>query len=173
MIQSCHRHTPVIHPTARVAENATVIGDVTVEQDASIWFGAVVRGDDAHIHIGARSNLQDNVVAHCDPALPLTVGQGVTVGHGAIIHSCTIEDGCLIGMGAILLNGCVIGKGSLVAAGALVTQNTVIPPDSLAMGSPAKVVRALRPADREELVSSARTYVENSVEELPLVRQDG
>ena len=105
---------------------------------------------------------------HCDPNLPLTVGREVTVGHAAILHSCVIEDGCLIGMGAILLNGCVIGKGSMVAAGALVTQNTVVPPDSLVMGSPARVVRPLRPADREELAFSARLYVDLAAEELPL-----
>ena len=168
MIQSCRGNTPAIHPTARVAENATVIGKVTLEEESGVWFGAVLRADEEEIRIGARSNIQDNAVLHCDPNLPLTVGREVTVGHAAILHSCVIEDGCLIGMGAILLNGCVIGKGSMVAAGALVTQNTVVPPDSLVMGSPARVVRPLRPADREELAFSARLYVDLAAEELPL-----
>ena len=161
-------HTPTVHPTARAAENATLIGEVALEQEASVWFGAVLRGDDAPIRIGPRSNIQDNVVAHCDAGLPLTVGRGVTVGHGAILHSCTIEDSCLIGMGAILLNGCVIGRGSLVAAGALVPQNAVIPPDSLALGSPARVIRPLRPAEREEIAFSEGLYVQRAEEELPL-----
>ena len=167
MIQSCRGNTPAIHPTARVAENATLIGNVTLEESSSVWFGAVLRGDDEHIRIGARSNIQDNAVLHCDPHLPLTVGREVTVGHAAILHSCTIEDGCLIGMGAILLNGCVIGRGSMVAAGALVTQNTVVPPDSLVMGSPARVVRPLRPGEAEDLPRDAEKYVRLAAELLP------
>ena len=167
MIQSCHGHTPAIHPTARVAENATLVGDVTLGDRASIWYGAVLRGDSAPITVGADTNIQDNAVVHCDAGFPAVIGSGVTVGHGAILHGCTVEDGTLIGMGAILLNGCVIGKNSLVAAGALVTQNTVIPPESLVMGSPAKVVRPLRPEELEQLSLDAEVYVRLAAQQLP------
>ena len=122
MIQRFRGHSPIIHPAARLAANATLVGCVTVEAASSIWYGAVLRGDESSIHVGAGSNIQDNAVLHCDADCPTVIGRDVTVGHGAILHSCTVEDTCLIGMGAILLNGCTIGAGSLVAAGALVTQ---------------------------------------------------
>ena len=137
MIQRFRGHSPIIHPAARLAANATLVGCVTVEAASSIWYGAVLRGDESSIHVGAGSNIQDNAVLHCDADCPAVIGRDVTVGHGAILHGCTVEDTCLIGMGAILLNGCTIGAGSLVAAGALVTQGAVIPPGSLVVGSPA------------------------------------
>ena len=168
MIQSCHGHTPAIHPTARVAENATLVGDVTLGDRASIWYGAVLRGDSAPITVGADTNIQDNAVVHCDAGFPAVIGSGVTVGHGAILHGCTVEDGTLIGMGAILLNGCVIGKNSLVAAGALVTQNAVIPPESLVVGSPARVLRPLRPEELETQAGDALHYVRHAADQLPL-----
>ena len=162
MIQRFRGHSPIIHPAARLAANATLVGCVTVEAASSIWYGAVLRGDESSIHVGAGSNIQDNAVLHCDADCPT-----VTVGHGAILHSCTVEDTCLIGMGAILLNGCTIGAGSLVAAGALVTQGAVIPPGSLVVGSPARVVRSLRPEEAAELLQSAKTYRTLSAELLP------
>lgn len=127
MIQSLGSHCPSIDPTAFVAENATLVGKVSVGPGASVWYGAVLRADLAAIQVGAGSNIQDNCVLHLDEGMPCLVGEGVTVGHGAILHGCTIEDNCLIGMGAILLNGAVIGRDSMVGAGALITQNTVIP----------------------------------------------
>lgn len=135
----------------RVAANATVVGDVTLGEGASVWYGAVIRGDDAPIRIGANTNIQDNAVLHASPDLPLVIGADVTVGHGAIVHGCTVEDGALVGMGSILLNGCVVGAEAMVAAGALVTGGTVIPPKMLAVGSPAKVLRPLR---EEELLAN-------------------
>lgn len=167
MIQRYRDRVPALHPAARAAESAVVVGNVTVEDGASLWYGAVLRGDEAAIRVGAQSNIQDNAVLHCDEACPLTVGRRVTVGHGAILHGCTVEDGCLIGMGAVLLNGCVIGRGSLVAAGALVTQNTVIPPGSLAVGSPARVVRPLRPGEAASLETDADKYLALAAELLP------
>ena len=167
MICSCEGKHPVCAPTARVAENATLAGDVTVAEKVSIWYGAVLRGDAGPIRVGEGSNIQDNVVVHCDTGTFTSVGRWVTVGHGAIVHGCTVEDEALIGMGAILLNGSVIGRGSLVAAGALVPEGAVIPPDSLAVGSPARVVRTLRPEEREELRESARNYWVRAEQQLP------
>ncbi len=171
-------NSSVIHPyldksarlalTARVAENATILGDVTLDAGSSVWFGAVLRGDEASIRLGEGSNVQDNAVIHCDEACPVSIGREVTIGHAAIVHGCTVEDRCLIGMGAILLSGCVIGHDSLVAAGALVTQGAVIPPCSLVMGAPAKVVRPLRPEDLEDIRYSAETYRCLSARQLPL-----
>ena len=158
MVQSYLEYTPSIHPTARVADSATVVGRVTLGEEASIWYGAVLRGDEERITVGDGSNIQDNAVLHNEPGFPTVVGRNVTVGHGAILHGCTVEDGVLIGMGAILLNGCVIGAGSIVAAGALVTQGAQVPPGSLVMGSPAKVRRALSPEERAELLADAENY---------------
>lgn len=171
MIRSFQQFHPSLDPSARLAENATLVGDVTVGAQASIWYGAVLRADESPIQVGAGSNLQDNVVVHVGRTHPTVIGQNVTIGHGAIIHGCTVEDGCLIGMGAILLNGCTIGAGSLVAAGALVTQNTVIPPGCMVMGSPAKVVRPLKPEEAANLIRSAQTYRELSQKVLPTAPQ--
>lgn len=159
---------PALDPTAWVAETAVLVGRVTLGAGANVWYGAVLRGDDNSIQVGAGSNIQDNAVLHCDPAYPLVVGQDVTVGHGALVHGCTVGDRCLIGMGAILLNGCVVGEESIVAAGALVTQNKVIPPGSMVMGTPAKVVRALTPEERSQLVASAEGYRHVAAQQLPL-----
>ena len=172
MVRPFESSFPRLHAESWLAESATVVGDVLVERQASIWYGAVLRGDECSIRLGAGSNVQDQAVVHGDPDFPTVIGRDVTVGHGAILHGCTIEDGCLIGMGAILLNGCVIGAGSLVAAGALVTQNTVIPPGSLVMGSPAKAVRPLRPDEQESLPHSAQLYRELSAAQLPAVGQE-
>jgi carbonic anhydrase/acetyltransferase-like protein (isoleucine patch superfamily) len=150
---------------AYVATTASVLGKVTLGKDASIWYGAVVRGDDAPITIGPRSNVQDGAVVHVDPGAPNVIGADVTIGHGAICHGVRIEDGALIGMGAILLSGSVVGAGALVAAGALVRENEVIPPNALAVGVPAKVVKTFDPeARRREAVAHAAEYVSRAHE---------
>jgi carbonic anhydrase/acetyltransferase-like protein (isoleucine patch superfamily) len=168
MLQAFANHHPEIASTARLAQSAVLVGQVTVEEHVNIWYGAVLRGDNAPIFVGAGSNVQENAVLHCDADFPLHVGRDVTVGHGAILHSCTVEDTCLVGMGAILLNGCVIGAGSLVAAGALVTQNMQIPPGSLVVGSPARVLRPLSPEELQALDDSAREYRHLAAGQLPL-----
>ena len=168
MTQSYGKHPPQVDPDARVAETAVVVGEVSVEAGASLWYGAVLRGDEAPIRVGRDSNIQDNAVVHCDAGFPAVIGSGVTVGHGAILHGCTVEDGALIGMGAVLLNGCVIGADSLVAAGALVTQGAVIPPGSLVVGSPARVKRPLRPDELAGLAQDAEKYLRLSAELLSL-----
>ena len=171
MIQQIEGMTPTIHSTARFADNAVLVGNVTLGEEVNIWYGAVLRGDNSSIVIGARTNVQEHVIVHCEPEYSVTVGQGVTVGHGAILHGCTIEDGCLIGMGAILLDGCVIGAGSLVGAGALVTQNTIIPPGSLVVGSPARVLRPLKPEESEDLLHSAENYCKHAAQAFPSAAQ--
>ena len=150
--------TPDIHPSAFVAPGAVVRGDVHLAENSSVFYNAVLRGDRAPISIGAGTNIQDGCVVHVEYDLPAVVGRDVTVGHGAILHGCTIGDETLIGMGAIVLNGARIGKNCLIGAGALVTQNTVIPDGSMAVGSPAKVRRALTPEEMEDLRRSAADY---------------
>lgn len=132
-------HTPDIHPSAFIAPNATIIGRVRIAANASVFYGAVLRGDMDEISLGEGSNLQDNCVVHTDEGVPTVIGAGVGIGHGAIIHGTTIEDGCLIGMGAVLLNRSVIGAGSLVAAGAVVLEGFEVPPESIVAGVPGKV----------------------------------
>lgn len=142
-----------------IAENATVIGDVTLADDVNIWFGAVVRADRDSIAVGAGSNIQDNAVVHTTPGFPVRIGAGVSVGHGAILHGCTIEDDVLVGMGAIVLNGAVVGEGSIIGAGAVVTEGKEIPPRSLVLGVPGKVVRETTPEQQEKIVHNAREYI--------------
>jgi carbonic anhydrase/acetyltransferase-like protein (isoleucine patch superfamily) len=150
---------PNIHPDAFVAPNATVLGDVTVEKDASIWYGCVVRGDLEPVTIGQASNIQDLTIIHTDEKLPALIGARVGVGHRSLLHGCVIEDDCLIGMGAILLSGSVIGAGSVVAAGALVTEGTRIPQGSLVMGAPARVVRSVDDELRRRIQHTANEYI--------------
>jgi Carbonic anhydrases/acetyltransferases, isoleucine patch superfamily len=145
-----------------IAESAELIGKVIVGADAGIWFGAVLRGDNEPITIGAGSNIQENCALHTDMGFPLTVGEGCTIGHKAILHGCTIGDNSLVGMGAIVLNGAVIGRNCLIGAGALVTEGKVIPDNSLVVGAPGKVVRTLGPETEEMLRKSAAHYVENA-----------
>ena len=154
--------TPVIPDSAWVADSAQVIGAVELEQDVSIWFGAVLRGDTEHMRIGRGSNIQDGSVLHADIGRPLTVGADVTVGHKVMLHGCTIGDGSLIGIGAVVLNGARIGRHCLVGAGALVTEGKEFPDGSLIIGAPAKVVRQLTTAQIDDLHDSARGYVENA-----------
>jgi carbonic anhydrase/acetyltransferase-like protein (isoleucine patch superfamily) len=143
-----------------VAPDATIAGKVRLGSDASVWFGATIRGDNEWIEIGTRSNIQELTVMHTDWGFPLKVGEGCTVGHRAILHSCVIGQNSLIGMGAILLNGAKIGKNSLVGAGALVTEGKEFPDNSLIVGVPAKVIRTLDEAAIEKLRASADHYVE-------------
>ena len=142
-----------------IAENATVIGDVTLADDVNIWFGAVVRADRDSITVGAGSNIQDNAVVHTTPGFPVRIGAGVSVGHGAILHGCTIEDDVLVGMGAVVLNGAVVGTGSIIGAGAVVTEGKEIPPRSLVLGVPGKVVRETTPEQQETILHNAREYI--------------
>ncbi len=151
---------PQIDPTAWLAPNATVVGQVTIDADASVFYGAVVRADMAAVHLGRGSNLQDNVVVHTDTDLPTLIGVGVTVGHAAVVHGCTIEDRCLIGMNATVLNGAVVGAGSLVAAGAVVREGAVIPPRSLVAGVPGRVLRELTDEEYDRVVRGADIYVQ-------------
>ncbi len=154
---------PVLPPQGRywIAPSATLIGDILLGEDVGIWFGAVLRGDNERISIGARSNIQEGTTIHTDAGFPCTVGEDCTVGHNAILHSCTIGNGSLIGMGAIVLNGARIGNNCLVGAGALVTENKTFPDGSLIVGSPAKVVRALDEKTIAALKGSADHYVAN------------
>lgn len=153
-------HSPDIHPEAFVAPNATVIGRVSVEREASIWFGCVLRGDIEPILIGEQSNIQDHTVIHIDPGLPTRIGARVGVGHRCLLHGCVIEDECLVGMGAIVLSGAVVETGSVIAAGALITEGTRIPAGSLAMGVPAKVVGGVDEELRGRIETTWRDYLE-------------
>jgi carbonic anhydrase/acetyltransferase-like protein (isoleucine patch superfamily) len=153
---------PQIDPTAWVAPTAVLIGNVIVEAGVNIWFGAVLRGDNEAITVGAGSNVQENAVLHTDMGFPLTIGANCTIGHKAMLHGCTIEAGSLIGMGATLLNGAKIGAASLVGACALVTEGKEIAPGSLVMGAPAKVVRELDAAAQARLLKSAEGYRANA-----------
>ena len=145
-----------------IAPDAQVIGKISLGRGVGIWFGAVLRGDNERITIGARSNVQEHTVMHTDMGFPLTVGEGCTIGHRAMLHGCTIGDNSLIGMGAIVLNGARIGNNCLVGAGALVTEGKVFPDNSLIVGSPARAVRELDAAAVERLKQSAQIYVDNA-----------
>jgi carbonic anhydrase/acetyltransferase-like protein (isoleucine patch superfamily) len=149
---------PTIRERVFCADGVQLIGDVTLEEDVSVWYNAVLRGDLAPIYVGARSNIQDGVIAHVNTNQPLHVAHDVSVGHGAIIHGCTIDKGCLIGMGAIVLNGAKVNEHVLLAAGSLVPEGKEIPPYTLAMGSPAKVVRELTPNDLARMARTVANY---------------
>jgi carbonic anhydrase/acetyltransferase-like protein (isoleucine patch superfamily) len=145
-----------------IARGAVVVGDVTLGDAASVWYNAVLRGDINRIVVGKGSNIQDNAVLHLADDFPCLVGQYVTVGHSAIVHACTIGDECLIGMGAVILDGAELGEQCLVGARALITQHSKIPPGSLVLGAPAKVVRLLSPEERSGLRHWAEKYVANA-----------
>ncbi len=144
-----------------IAETASVIGNVLLKQDASVWFGAVIRGNNELITIGERSNVQDLAVLHTDPGCPLTIGSDCTIGHKVMLHGCTIGDNTLIGINAVILNGARIGRNCLIGAGALITEGKEIPDGSLVLGSPGKVARPLTPAQIAGVTQSAARYVEN------------
>ena len=152
--------SPHVHPTAFVAPTAVLIGDVTLHQDSSVWFGTVLRADMARIEIGARSNVQDNTTIHTDENEPTIVGEDVTIGHNALVHSSVIERNVLIGQASVLVGGCVIGTGTIVGAGAVVPAKMAVPPHSLVVGIPAKVVREARPEDERWTVKAAEHYVD-------------
>lgn len=151
-------HPELIHPSAFIAPTATVIGHVEIGSEASIWFGAVLRGDADRIIIGAGSNIQDNTVIHADPGYPTVIGANVTVGHAAVLHGCTVGDGALVGMHATVLNGARIGAEAVIGAGAVVAPGAEIPAGSLAVGIPAKVVRQLDPDARLAGAQGAANY---------------
>ena len=153
---------PTLANGAWVADSAQVIGQVTLEENVSVWFGTVIRGDSEHIRIGRGSNIQDASVLHADAGVPLTLGENVSVGHQVMLHGCTVGDGTLIGIGAIVLNNAKIGKNCLVGAGALVTEGKEFPDGSMILGSPARVVRALTPEQIVGLQRIATHYVDNA-----------
>jgi len=161
MIYALDGLAPTLHPDAWVAPDATLIGRVVLEEGASVWFGAVLRGDNEEVRVGAGSNVQDNAVLHTDMGYPLTIGANCTIGHRVMLHGCTVGDGSLIGMGATLLNGARIGRGCLIGAGALITEGKDIPDFSLVMGAPGRVVRALDDAAQARLIASAEGYRAN------------
>lgn len=150
------------HPQSWVAPTATLIGKVRLQAGASVWFGAVLRGDNELIDIGENSNVQDGAVMHTDMGWPLTLGTGVTVGHNAMLHGCSVDDYSLIGIGAVILNGARIGKHCIIGANALVPEGREIPDGSLVVGSPGKVVRELTEAQQKLLEASAAHYVHNA-----------
>jgi carbonic anhydrase/acetyltransferase-like protein (isoleucine patch superfamily) len=151
---------PQIDPSAYVSAQAVVMGDVRLAAHSSVWPMAVLRGDINYIEIGEGSNIQDGAIVHLADHIPVIVGKLVTVGHRAILHACTVEDECLIGMGATILDGAAIGKGSIVGAHALVTKGMQVPPGSLVMGTPAKVVRALHPEEIADIRHWADHYID-------------
>lgn len=153
---------PLIDKTAYVAPNANVMGDVKLEAGASIWFGAVLRGDNDLIQIGKNSNIQDNSVLHTDPGIALIVGEGVTIGHRVMLHGCVIGDNSLIGIGATVLNNAKIGKNCIIGAHALITEGKVIPDNSMVVGAPGKIIRTLTDAQIAMLKMSAAIYVKNA-----------
>lgn len=151
---------PRVHPTAFVAPSAVLIGDVTLHERSSVWFGTVLRGDMDRIDIGARSNVQDNSTIHTDDGEPTIVGTDVTIGHNALVHSSVIENNVLIGQASVLVGGCVVGTGTIIGAGAVVPAKMTVPPRSLVVGVPAKVVRETRAEDERWTVRAAEHYVE-------------
>src|SRR5918997_6584378 len=168
---------PTIHPTAFIASTAAVMGDVTLGEEASVWYAAVLRGDMAPIVIGAHSNIQDGTIVHVDEGVPCHVGSRVGVGHRVILHGCTVEDDCLIAMGSVLLNGVIIGSGSVVAAGAVVPEGMRVPPRSLVMGVPGRIVRSVDAALAERVSATWSHYVKEAkahkAGRYPLERREG
>ncbi len=163
MLMTLNGVSPEISPDAFVAETAALIGNVTVGRDSSVWFGAVIRGDNEPITVGEGTSIQDNAVLHTEKGHPLTVGNNVTVGHGAVVHCSCVGDNTLVGMGAILLDGAVIGSNCIIGAGALVKENAVVPDGTMMVGVPAKPVRELAP---EQIAFQKQTspYVADSKE---------
>lgn len=144
-----------------VAPSATVIGRVALAEDVSVWFNAVIRGDNEPISIGARTSIQEGCVLHVDVGFPMEIAEDCTIGHLAMLHGCTIGKGALIGIGAIVLNGAKVGEGAVVGAGAVVPEGREVPPNTVALGSPAKVVREVTPADRQRILEGVEFYTQN------------
>lgn len=162
MILDFEGKTPDISKALFVADNATIIGDVTLEEGVSIWFGAVLRGDSGPIRVGKNTNIQDNSVVHVDPGGHVEIGENVTVGHNCIIHGCTVKDGALIGMGAIVMNHAVIGKNCTVGAGALVTEGKEFPDNTVIVGSPAAVKKEMSEEQAKKNAQNAITYLKEA-----------
>ena len=152
--------SPTIHPSAFVHPAATIIGDVTLGARVSVWPTAVLRGDSDAITVGEDSNIQDGTIVHVDPGVPCTIGARVAIGHRAIVHGATVGDDCLIGMGAILLNRVHVGSGTIVAAGAVCREGMIIPPNSLVVGVPGKVIRETTIAERDRIAHTVNSYLE-------------
>jgi carbonic anhydrase/acetyltransferase-like protein (isoleucine patch superfamily) len=148
-----------IHETSKIFPGAHIVGDVTIKENVSVWYNAVIRGDTSSISIGKDSNVQDNCVLHCSPGLSLNIGENVSIGHAAVVHGCTVEDNVLIGMNATILNGAHIGKNSIVAAGAVVTENHEFPDNSLIMGTPGRAVKEISEKQLELIKFNAKHYV--------------
>ncbi|HEX5126446.1 MAG TPA: gamma carbonic anhydrase family protein [Rhodocyclaceae bacterium] len=153
---------PVIGKDAWVADNASVIGTVTLGHEVNVWFGAVLRGDNDPITVGDRTNIQDGSILHTDDGVPLVLGPDITVGHMAVLHGCTVGQGTLIGINAVILNGAVIGRHCLIGANTLIPENKVIPDRSLVVGTPGRVIRSLTDEEVQRLMDSAAGYVANS-----------
>ncbi|NDR54866.1 gamma carbonic anhydrase family protein [Aliiruegeria sabulilitoris] len=162
MIYALDDIAPEIAETAWVADDANLIGKVTLEADSSVWFGTTIRGDNERITLGAGSNIQENCVLHTDMGFPMVIGANCTIGHKAMLHGCTIGEQSLIGMGATILNGAKIGRNCLIGACALITEGKEIPDNSLVMGSPGKVVRQLDEEAAQKLLASALHYQQNA-----------
>jgi carbonic anhydrase/acetyltransferase-like protein (isoleucine patch superfamily) len=153
---------PVVPSSAFIASTAVVMGNVVLGEESSVWYGAVLRGDNDAIRVGNQTNLQDGTIVHVDEGVACTIGNRVSVGHRVVLHGCTVEDDCLIGMGSILLNGVVVGRGSLIAAGAVLPEGAHVPPDSLVMGIPGKVVRRVDAALAPRIEQTWRHYIEQA-----------
>ena len=151
---------PSIHPTAFVAQGAQLIGAITISEQASVWFNAVIRADDEPITIGRGSNIQDGCIVHIDPGQPTIIGSYVTVGHGAIVHGAKLADNVMIGIGATVLTGVEVGSNSIIGAGAVVTEGTIIPPNSLVVGIPGKAIKKVSTDQEARIIGTAQTYIE-------------
>lgn len=159
MIKSFENMNPVIDSTAKIAENATIVGNVVLKESANIWYNAVLRADVNEITVGAYTNIQDGTVVHNGNNSPVTIGEYVSIGHQCVIHGCTIKDNVLVGMGSIIMDNCVVEKNCVIGAGSLLTQNKHFEEGSLIMGSPAKVVRKLTEEDFEAIKQNAKHYL--------------
>ena len=163
MIKKFQNKSPILGNNVYISETATVIGDVTLNDEVNIWFGAVLRGDMHFIKIGSRTNIQDNAVVHVTTDVsPTNIGNGVTIGHSAIIHGCEIKDDCMIGMGAIIMDDAVIGSGSLIGAGSLVPPNMEVPEKSLVVGVPGKVIRKITDEEYKMIIDRPQEYIDLS-----------
>lgn len=166
MLKNYKEKKPIISDSCFVAENASVIGDVKIGAQSSVWFGAVIRGDYDSITIGENCNVQDNCVLHTTDDLPIKIGDNVSVGHAAIVHGATIEDNVLVGMGAVILNGAKIGENSIIGAGAVCTENMVVPKGSVVVGIPGKVIKTAEEKNKVMTTSNASSYAELAQEYL-------
>jgi carbonic anhydrase/acetyltransferase-like protein (isoleucine patch superfamily) len=163
-VYSLGNRGPKIHANAYVAAEAIVIGDVTISEGASVWPGAIIRGDNESISIGPNTNIQDGAIIHADPGFPTTIGSNVSVGHQAVLHGCTIGSTCLIGIQSVVLNGAIINDESLVGAGALVTEGKTFPPRSLIVGTPAKPIREMSDEAVKKIAENATEYTNRAVQ---------